>query len=579
MALRVNYNETATKARPGAKSSLQGQFYKTRMCPYLNKSKNGCKRKSSCCYAHSETELQKTIDLTKTKLCNKFEAENYCPNEPCQFAHGLEELRSTNHCFKTQLCRKFTQTGTCSTGDYCRHAHGPEEAEIVRKLRESGLLNRQIHLLHFGDFLESVGVERPERSKLIENRKANETPSKLSRSNDVPFRNPLQRSEPIRQLGGIDDLLMESSPFMRSSPCHSSSLTNNNSDNGSQSITSAVSGLVKQSSTIREDEGFFSNISNVISSKTPPRRDSSLITSTLLEGNGNLSVSEDGGTAKIEILFSSNPFHGVGLENENNSAATTSPQSNTNLFNNATTYGFPIPKKVQSPGYFERYSGGGGMSRDDHFFNYTNGDRDSINDSKDFSQNNSAMNINMMAQERNGKYGVPPELRSYPSASIAEQGGMALNAFDGHINPVVSPNVSQVSTPSPIRAIMSTGEALRSLGGDPLNGSDYFGNQIDLSSSPGSPFRPSPYIDYTRSMSYGNVSDYNDHFKGYPPYGNNFAIPNHQYPVTANHRNPMPPRPPTRRFDSAFFSGGTQDSCFSRSEMSLDLDSLTEKEQ
>eukprot|EP00915_Cephaloidophora_sp_WS-2016_P002638 GHVH01003562.1.p1 GENE.GHVH01003562.1~~GHVH01003562.1.p1 ORF type:complete len:477 (-),score=37.76 GHVH01003562.1:17-1447(-) len=157
-------NNHSTKRALGQRNSggkiLQGQFYKTRMCPYLNRQGLGCKRRNNCCYAHNENELLKTVDLTKTKLCVGWE-EGRCDRDPCPFAHGLEELRSTNQCFKTQQCRKFNATGTCQSGNFCRHAHGEEEAALVSELRREGKLSPQIQVLHFEEFLKTLDRELP----------------------------------------------------------------------------------------------------------------------------------------------------------------------------------------------------------------------------------------------------------------------------------------------------------------------------------------------------------------------------------------------------------------------------------
>ncbi|KAG0237775.1 nudix (nucleoside diphosphate linked moiety X)-type motif 2 [Mortierella sp. GBA43] len=92
----------------------------------------------------------------KTRLCERFEAEQYCPyHNKCTFAHGLAELRQRpanndqqdkpvsavqasyqnrarrevveNEFHKTRLCERFMNEGECPFGTRCTYAHGHEE--------------------------------------------------------------------------------------------------------------------------------------------------------------------------------------------------------------------------------------------------------------------------------------------------------------------------------------------------------------------------------------------------------------------------------------------------------------------
>ncbi|CAG8669444.1 9050_t:CDS:2, partial [Acaulospora morrowiae] len=84
--------------------------------------------------------------LYKTRLCERFETEGYCPYGPkCTFAHGTVELRERpsgeekidapptakdgpdNPLYKTRLCERFMKENFCQYGPKCNFAHGEEE--------------------------------------------------------------------------------------------------------------------------------------------------------------------------------------------------------------------------------------------------------------------------------------------------------------------------------------------------------------------------------------------------------------------------------------------------------------------
>ncbi|CAI2178434.1 6132_t:CDS:2 [Funneliformis geosporum] len=85
--------------------------------------------------------------LYKTRLCERFETEGYCPYGPkCTFAHGTVELRERpanaeekidtpptakdgpdNPLYKTRLCERFMKESFCQYGPKCNFAHGEHE--------------------------------------------------------------------------------------------------------------------------------------------------------------------------------------------------------------------------------------------------------------------------------------------------------------------------------------------------------------------------------------------------------------------------------------------------------------------
>ena len=51
-----------------------------------------CARGPICNFSHAEDELQPKPDLSKTRLCRKFQRHR-CSDSACRFAHGTQELR------------------------------------------------------------------------------------------------------------------------------------------------------------------------------------------------------------------------------------------------------------------------------------------------------------------------------------------------------------------------------------------------------------------------------------------------------------------------------------------------------
>mmetsp|Transcript_148532 Transcript_148532/g.386187 ORF Transcript_148532/g.386187 Transcript_148532/m.386187 type:complete len:525 (-) Transcript_148532:190-1764(-) len=84
---------------------IREQFHKTKMCRFYPVGE--CRYGQDCPYAHDESEIEHTPDLTKTALCTDFEKGCCLKNpEECPFAHGREELRTTDAFSESPLCKR-----------------------------------------------------------------------------------------------------------------------------------------------------------------------------------------------------------------------------------------------------------------------------------------------------------------------------------------------------------------------------------------------------------------------------------------------------------------------------------------
>ena len=96
------------------------------LCHGNQLTQGSCNRDHLCKFAHSQSELAPSPNLSKTKLCSYY-SKGSCPNGlHCGFAHGEQELRATSDYYKTEICKEFVE-GYCKFGDRCRFAHGFKE--------------------------------------------------------------------------------------------------------------------------------------------------------------------------------------------------------------------------------------------------------------------------------------------------------------------------------------------------------------------------------------------------------------------------------------------------------------------
>lgn len=100
-------------------------FFKTKLCPHYQN--GGCKKGSTCTFAHSEAELRDTPNLKKTKMCQLFMMGKCHIGQNCSFAHGEEELKDCATFYKTAMCHFWTNGQRCQNGPNCRFAHGEDE--------------------------------------------------------------------------------------------------------------------------------------------------------------------------------------------------------------------------------------------------------------------------------------------------------------------------------------------------------------------------------------------------------------------------------------------------------------------
>ncbi|CAE7257306.1 zfs1 [Symbiodinium natans] len=79
-------------ASGGSATSAKRVFKRTQLCSFWVR--GACKRGAACAFAHGESQLRETPDLSKTKICKNFQTGTCQLGELCSFAHCRDELRS-----------------------------------------------------------------------------------------------------------------------------------------------------------------------------------------------------------------------------------------------------------------------------------------------------------------------------------------------------------------------------------------------------------------------------------------------------------------------------------------------------
>eukprot|EP00931_Biecheleriopsis_adriatica_P094162 TRINITY_DN67846_c0_g1_i1.p1 TRINITY_DN67846_c0_g1~~TRINITY_DN67846_c0_g1_i1.p1 ORF type:complete len:193 (-),score=35.23 TRINITY_DN67846_c0_g1_i1:353-931(-) len=71
---------------------VKQQFVATRLCKFHLEGR--CSRGTACTFAHTEDDLRKQPDYSKTRLCSLFQRTGHCwQGSACKFAHGSAEMQ------------------------------------------------------------------------------------------------------------------------------------------------------------------------------------------------------------------------------------------------------------------------------------------------------------------------------------------------------------------------------------------------------------------------------------------------------------------------------------------------------
>eukprot|EP00915_Cephaloidophora_sp_WS-2016_P003841 GHVH01005203.1.p1 GENE.GHVH01005203.1~~GHVH01005203.1.p1 ORF type:complete len:306 (+),score=26.74 GHVH01005203.1:199-1116(+) len=143
----VTWQSDGPKTRKGGPDKFC-KFYKTRLCPFGL----SCRRMGKCTYAHYPSELNDSVCLNKTRLCESFRFSGSCDKlSTCKFAHSPWDLNCTVDLFKRKLCLKEGCVDLT-----CRHAHFTGEIEQVFKWLSSGELPVSKETVRHIDFFRLV---------------------------------------------------------------------------------------------------------------------------------------------------------------------------------------------------------------------------------------------------------------------------------------------------------------------------------------------------------------------------------------------------------------------------------------
>lgn len=82
---------TADEARSAARAERTAVFGKTKLCKFFIL--GCCTKGKDCCFAHDQSEMNPTPDLSRTKICKTLINTGACNDPDCTYAHNKDELR------------------------------------------------------------------------------------------------------------------------------------------------------------------------------------------------------------------------------------------------------------------------------------------------------------------------------------------------------------------------------------------------------------------------------------------------------------------------------------------------------
>jgi len=106
--------------------------FRTSMCKFFQAGL--CSRGASCSFAHSPSQLQPEVDITKTRLCFAFVQDGKCAKgSRCTFAHGKQEL-----CPIDRNRRKADNAAAVATAQLEGISLGPSPRELAARSDTDG---------------------------------------------------------------------------------------------------------------------------------------------------------------------------------------------------------------------------------------------------------------------------------------------------------------------------------------------------------------------------------------------------------------------------------------------------------
>jgi hypothetical protein len=117
-------------SRAVSRAERTAVFGKTKLCKFFIM--GCCTKGKDCCFAHAQTEMNPSPDLSRTKICKTLINTGTCTNPDCKYAHNKEELRDMPSAepFQQELASKQQQKA-------------PAESLQRQSAQPSGQLNKQ----------------------------------------------------------------------------------------------------------------------------------------------------------------------------------------------------------------------------------------------------------------------------------------------------------------------------------------------------------------------------------------------------------------------------------------------------